>query len=523
MAEHVLQLNPFRDFTRKDALLTLACMLALGLILLVSSLTTSVSFAAYRTYGLSRNLRAVFSAFWYIIFAIISYYRLKQLSGKRIVIIVTAATLLWITIFVLTVTSGTFEFKSPVLCGIGLFLFAFVYSWMNYLFACSLLRLVSLKAAAICVTGGVILRQLASPLYTGLSQSIAILAAGIISIILIAALAYLSIPIFESISSGETLSDLELTNPLSSLRPPLKLFICTFIISFTYNFSNNLGVPQPSLRRFLVVFILLFLLYYLLIQKDEQEDRLFSLVVLFIMAGLLTAPLLLTQDTFLAHTFFFLGSSCFTILIWLLLYGLGTRSFVSMAPVTGLLLGLDSLGQFFGGTFGGMVIPNASQDLLGAQAAILSLALAFFLFIWLGFKSFSFTAAIRGIETVHEVKSPLFLGVSSQLDISDDAEKTSHSDTASEDAGGNSDETSADLNSRELWLNNRCKELAENAALTPREFEILSLLAHGRNAAYIMDALTISRNTAKAHIKHIYTKLDVHSHQELLSLVESEL
>ena len=44
------------------------------------------------------------------------------------------------------------------------------------------------------------------------------------------------------------------------------------------------------------------------------------------------------------------------------------------------------------------------------------------------------------------------------------------------------------------------------------------LLAHGRNGRYIMDHLIISRNTAKSHIKHIYTKLGVHSHQELIDL-----
>lgn len=36
-----------------------------------------------------------------------------------------------------------------------------------------------------------------------------------------------------------------------------------------------------------------------------------------------------------------------------------------------------------------------------------------------------------------------------------------------------------------------------------------------------MDALQVTRSTAKAHISHVYVKLGVHSHQELLSLIES--
>ena len=69
-------------------------------------------------------------------------------------------------------------------------------------------------------------------------------------------------------------------------------------------------------------------------------------------------------------------------------------------------------------------------------------------------------------------------------------------------------------------LGQRCHEMALAVGLTPREEEVFDLLARGRNARYIMDALHVTRNTAKAHIAHIYAKVGVHSHQELLSLVE---
>ena len=35
-----------------------------------------------------------------------------------------------------------------------------------------------------------------------------------------------------------------------------------------------------------------------------------------------------------------------------------------------------------------------------------------------------------------------------------------------------------------------------------------------------MDELCISRSTAKTHINHIYKKLDIHTQQELLKMVE---
>jgi len=47
------------------------------------------------------------------------------------------------------------------------------------------------------------------------------------------------------------------------------------------------------------------------------------------------------------------------------------------------------------------------------------------------------------------------------------------------------------------------------------------LLAKGHNAAFIQDQLCISKSTAKTHINHIYRKLDIHTQQELLSMVEA--
>lgn len=58
--------------------------------------------------------------------------------------------------------------------------------------------------------------------------------------------------------------------------------------------------------------------------------------------------------------------------------------------------------------------------------------------------------------------------------------------------------------------------------LTTREVEVFELLAKGRNAEYIQNALVISNHTVKTHIYNIYKKLDVHSLQELLDIVDLE-
>lgn len=56
--------------------------------------------------------------------------------------------------------------------------------------------------------------------------------------------------------------------------------------------------------------------------------------------------------------------------------------------------------------------------------------------------------------------------------------------------------------------------------MTPRESEILVLLAKGRTIAIIARDLQIAKGTARTHTERIYRKLDVHKQQELIDLVE---
>ena len=67
----------------------------------------------------------------------------------------------------------------------------------------------------------------------------------------------------------------------------------------------------------------------------------------------------------------------------------------------------------------------------------------------------------------------------------------------------------------------KCAVVADTYLLSRKEAEVLFLLAKGRNAAAIQEALYIAPGTANTHMRHIYRKLDVHSQQELIELVES--
>ena len=57
--------------------------------------------------------------------------------------------------------------------------------------------------------------------------------------------------------------------------------------------------------------------------------------------------------------------------------------------------------------------------------------------------------------------------------------------------------------------------------LSERETEVALLIAQGRSKAYIAEALYLSENTVRTHAKNIYAKLDVHSKQELIDLLQN--
>lgn len=65
-----------------------------------------------------------------------------------------------------------------------------------------------------------------------------------------------------------------------------------------------------------------------------------------------------------------------------------------------------------------------------------------------------------------------------------------------------------------------CAVLQQRSDLTAREVQVLELLARGKTAATIGAELGISTRTAQTHIKHVYAKVDCHTQQELIAMVE---
>lgn len=68
----------------------------------------------------------------------------------------------------------------------------------------------------------------------------------------------------------------------------------------------------------------------------------------------------------------------------------------------------------------------------------------------------------------------------------------------------------------------RCRMIAEQAQLTPRESDVLGCLAQGRSTQYIAEKFTLSENTVKSHVRNVYQKLGVHSKQDVIDMINRD-
>ena len=72
-----------------------------------------------------------------------------------------------------------------------------------------------------------------------------------------------------------------------------------------------------------------------------------------------------------------------------------------------------------------------------------------------------------------------------------------------------------------LPVNSIPQSFASTYKLTSREMEVINLFSQGYSLAKVSRELYISLGTAQSHIKSVYRKLDIHSKDELISLIDS--
>lgn len=89
-------------------------------------------------------------------------------------------------------------------------------------------------------------------------------------------------------------------------------------------------------------------------------------------------------------------------------------------------------------------------------------------------------------------------------------------------SGVGEDSSSAPMSAAQGFTEASLQVWANRYKLSARETEVFDLLAKGRNRSYISKTLVVSDNTTRTHMRNIYRKLEIHSQQELIDLIEQE-
>ncbi|SEO96902.1 helix-turn-helix transcriptional regulator [Denitrobacterium detoxificans] len=446
------------------------------------------------TFGAARELSTFLGGLAFLLIALCALYRPHFLNAR----------VLFVVGIVSFVVSGALmscgaTWSNGATITLGMYLRPIASDTLALFAALSLLELEDVRQVAAVVAFAQLVDYAASPFVVGLlnpsTGPLAIAGCGLVGL----GLSYrFGRGSCERIRRGESALDLALADPSSFIAPSHALFFCVFLFGLGNGYALTLNeidnAPQlAGMEGFVVVLVVL---YLLLVRDKRQEDMLFSFSALLIMAGLMVAPLVFGfhAGSTAPNTLIHLGYETFSVLLWMVFWGIGRRSFFSFLPVVCIARMASSVGTDVGAVLGHTSNGFLPGDPFTAATFALVVAFLFFAFLWVAFRSFSFTDTINGVMELPRKA----VSVHPEAPLSD-----------GEGAGEGVDP----------WQE-RCETIARKAGLTPRETEIFIMMARGRNGRFIMDHFTISRNTAKSHIKHVYSKLGVHSHQELIDLAE---
>lgn len=357
--------------------------------------------------------------------------------------------------------------------------------WATALFSVALCTLSSSRDVLLVAGGGTLLAHIGCAFTPATwPLPVACVALALCVLVPIALTASLAGPSLAAIGQSGTdggagLRDIKGFVPLAMLLLCVLLMAVASGYALAFNQQNN--APLVTFAENIIVAAAFVMV--LVDKSQKSEDRLFSLVVLLVVAGYLMAPYELASAEGATNALLRAGRDCFGMLLWILLAFIGRRNLFVLLPMVGLVRASSSLGTDIGAFAGHLTnfLTDSSAPLAGMLPSIM--VFCFVAFLWLGFRRFSFTEAVSEVKLV----------------------------------------TAPDIERLGNRIDSACLVLSKQHGLTPRETEILTLLAKGRDGKFIAEKYVLSYQTVKTHIKHLYAKLGVHSRQELIDLVDRTL
>lgn len=292
--------------------------------------------------------------------------------------------------------------------------------------------------------------------------------------------------VLERYAEVESPYDLSITNPFSFVPLNSVFFGLLLAVAMTFGYFSESGVAVGlgGGDAFFILLPIVVLAACFVYNRELSSDLLFKIAMCFIAAALIL-ELAIPGDTHeIVRGISFAGSELIDIVFyWYILILIGSRNELAVLPML-------SWGRFvlLVGNFTGIMAHEVSLHFdsyanIPAVMPLCAITFAFFTYI------------------VFAQSAPLFDGIAERIhgiDALPMREAILVENVASRD--------------------NVNAYLRGEYHLTARELEVYELLRQGRDSGYIQKELQISRNTVRSHIRNIYSKLDVHAQQDLISL-----
>lgn len=298
-----------------------------------------------------------------------------------------------------------------------------------------------------------------------------------------------------------------------------KLLAMVFLFAFiTYAVREVVVQSSPieatlERTRFIITITLVVTLAFAVFAVASKEGLKFGQLFFMIIVGsvFLVAflPLFGVSQVILSQVVA-LASFIFEMLFWCILAFIVYQRKLPAALIFGLGFGVYLLGCGLGWTVGADVL-NLATVALGPVVPYMGMALLVLASASVLFSRREFDLLFASSDDVPSLEELL-------KEELEPTRSTRHGGLEMEVEGADSGDAPL---VRKGAFNTATEAIAQEFCLSPRELGILRSLARGYDANTTAEKLNISWNTVRTHIRNVYSKLGVHSHQELIVLVDT--
>lgn len=275
------------------------------------------------------------------------------------------------------------------------------------------------------------------------------------------------------------------------------LFILVFCIAFGLMCSFEIFSPSETAPSSVFDIVglrgIVSLVFFVagLTALARHMELLFNACLSFMVFGVVAMTIgLYTNDVQgLTRVFIPIGYAGFDILVWTLIAFYGATTCTPALRIIAVAMGAEQAG-----ILGGQLIGTALGGAANAANNVVLMVLSYLLLI-----------AVMGLARLCTVLW--------RRQRVDEANAVQADDAGDAHAPGDAtDRAEGDAH---------LDRFADSYGLTRRERDIFALFAEGRSAPYIAEMLVLSENTVKTHLRHIYTKCNLHNRQELLDAIDA--